>query len=138
MRQDEEYRLAAARHRRRRQVDRLLAPRWTPRQLARFHRSRWGGADRQEELEASLVRDFGPMTDAECALEARISREHKLVERALLASAARETMRSLAQHIERTYHVPYVKDLTDDQLEDFERWVVGREELAERRRRADS
>jgi hypothetical protein len=136
MRWDEEYRLAARRHRRRRQIERLLAPRWTPRQAARWHRSAWGRAD-DPRLEASLLRDFGPVTDEERALEARISREHRLVERALKASLARETMQSLAQHIERAYGVPYVKDLTDDQLDDLEAWVARREELKDRRRRAD-
>ena len=125
MKRDEEYRLAAGRHRRRRQIERLLAPRWTPRQARSFASLPLGlsptpGGARG--VAAARLRS-GDRRGAR-ARGAHFPRA-PLVERALIASSlARETMRSLAQHIERAYGVPYVKDLTDDQLDDFEAWVV--------------
>ena len=134
MRYDEEYRLALRRHRLRRETERLLAPRFSRRLVMETNLRRthlFSDAD----VRARVLAELGPVTDEERALDARIDREHKLTDRALRASTARETMRSLAQHIERAYGVPYVKDLTDDQLDAFEAWVVRREELKERRER---
>lgn len=132
MKWDEEYRLAHRRHRLRRETERLLAPRFS-RRLTMEMNLRRSHLFSDAEICARVLAELGPLTDQERALDARIDREHRLTERALNASTARENMRTLAAHIQRTYGVPYVKDLTDDQLDAFAAWVARREELKERR-----
>jgi hypothetical protein len=124
-RQEQSYRLGVSA--RRRAVERELAPRHLPRTLARSWRGRFGGADRPG-FEEELLAEFGPVTEAERALGARIDRENALMGRAL--ATVRDDFSGpylLHQFVLRRYATDFIKELSEAQLDDLEAWVARRE-----------
>ena len=130
-------RLMAARRRRH-----LLDPR-QPRRLALRIRLRDWGWD-GPALEAELLRQLGPVTDEERALDLRINRENDIMARAL-AGLGRDSFDAelrLVDYLERHFGAAtsgrvLIRTLSDAQLDELECWVAEREARSARRRDAD-
>jgi hypothetical protein len=110
----------------------LLAPRQPERRRLRLALQRQGieGA----ALEAELDRRLGALSDEERQLELRITRENELIAQALVVlgpDRLQAELRLVCYLDERFGPSPcgrvYVRDLSDEQLDQLELWLAARE-----------
>jgi hypothetical protein len=120
----------------------LLAPRQPQRLALRYRLRDWGWDG--EALEEEVLRQLGPVTAEERALDERIDRENEIMRRALavLGPDTLDAELRLVDYLEEHFRGEIegrvlIRHLSDSQLDSLERWVVAREARTQGRRHAD-